>query len=364
MTTLMMTMMDEVIEVPGAPAIPGLTFRRFRGESDFPLMAALAQACSDADQEDNATTAEEIANMFAHHLTNCDVQKDVLFAEVNGEMIAHCRNRWWREEATGHYIYAHGADISPHWRRRGLGRALLHHMQRRIREVAVEQGHPTDTPRFFQSWASDNEVASQKLLTSEGYTPMRHAFEMTRPLVADEDDIPHFPLPEGFEVRPVSPDQWYALWRADVEAFRDHWGFTEPTEENYKGWIEWKWFQPELFRVAWDVEKNEIAGAVENFINEDENAKYNRKRGYTEGIFVRRPYRKRGLARALIAISLRMHKDLGMTEAALGVDTENPTGALRVYEACGFRMHKHFATYRKVISDQVPSRGLLAKDKR
>ncbi len=332
-----------------APAIEGLTFRHFRGESDFPRMAALIQACADADQVDDATTAEELANWF-EHMTSCDPRVDMLFVEdESGEMIAYCRNWWRREEATGYNIYGHSGTVAPKWRRRGIGRALLHHLQRRIRQVIVEQGQAAAGPRFFQSWAADTEIAATKLLTSEGYAPVRYSFEMTRPLVAGEDDIPHFPLPEGFEVRPVQPDQWHALFEADVEAFRDHWGFTEPTEENYKGWINWKWFRPELFRVAWDVERNEIAGAVENFINEDENAKYNRKRGYTEGIFVRRPYRKRGLARALIALSLQMHKDLGMTEAALGVDTENLTGALRVYEACGFRPVKRFTTYRKAV---------------
>lgn len=341
-----MTIENEIV-LAGGPAIAGLTFRRFRGESDFPQMAALIQACADADQVEDATTPEELANWFAH-MTNCDPHKDVLFVEdAVGEMIAYCQNYWRREEATGYYFYVHTARVLPKWRRRGIGRALLHHMQRRIREVAVEQGHPADAPRFFHTWAADTEVAIEKLLVSEGYAPVRHSFEMTRPLVAGEDDIPRFPLPEGFEVRPVRPEHWRALWEADVEAFRDHWGFTEPTEENYQGWIHWKWFRPELFRVAWDIERNEIAGAVENFINEDENAKYNRKRGYTEGIFVRRPYRKRGLARALIALSLQMHKDLGMTEAALGVDAENLTGALRVYEACGFRVAKRYTTYRK-----------------
>ncbi|MCL6509129.1 MAG: GNAT family N-acetyltransferase [Anaerolineae bacterium] len=343
-----MTTVNEIL-LADAPAIHGLTFRRFRGESDFPRMAALDQACADADQVDDATTPEELANWFAH-MTNCDPHKDMLFVEdAAGELIATCRNWWRREEATGYYIYGHSGRVSPKWRRRGIGRALLHHMQRRIREVIGEQGHPADAPRFFQTWAADTEVATEKLLTSEGYAPVRYSFEMTRPLVAGQDDIPRFPLPEGFEVRPVQPDQWRALFEADVEAFRDHWGFSEPTEAHFQGWIEWKWFRPELFRVAWDVEKNEIAGAVENFINEDENAKYNRKRGYTEGIFVRRPYRKRGLARALIALSLQMHKDLGMTEAALSVDAENLTGALRVYEACGFRVAKRYTTYRKAI---------------
>jgi ribosomal protein S18 acetylase RimI-like enzyme len=36
-----------------------------------------------------------------------------------------------------------------------------------------------------------------------------------------------------------------------------------------------------------------------------------------------------------------------MTEAALGVDAENTSGALRVYEAIGFRRVRTGVSYRK-----------------
>jgi ribosomal protein S18 acetylase RimI-like enzyme len=88
---------------------------------------------------------------------------------------------------------------------------------------------------------------------------------------------------------------------------------------------------------------------VQNFINHEENEEYNRKRGYTEGICVRRPWRRQGLAKALIARSFRIIKDLGMTEAALGVDTENPNGALQLYESMGFRPVKRHTTFRKPL---------------
>jgi ribosomal protein S18 acetylase RimI-like enzyme len=38
-----------------------------------------------------------------------------------------------------------------------------------------------------------------------------------------------------------------------------------------------------------------------------------------------------------------------MTEAALGVDTENESGALRVYEGCGFRVVSRSTNYRKPL---------------
>ena len=84
-----------------------------------------------------------------------------------------------------------------------------------------------------------------------------------------------------------------------------------------------------------------------NFIDKSENGAYGRLRGYTEGIFVRRPWRGQGLAKALIARSLEMLKAIGMTEAALGVDAENLSGALHLYRKMGFEESKRHTTYRK-----------------
>ena len=89
---------------------------------------------------------------------------------------------------------------------------------------------------------------------------------------------------------------------------------------------------------------------VLNFVNHEENQEYDRKRGYTESICVRRPWRRRGLAKALIARSFKVIKDLGMTEAALGVDTENPNGALQLYKSMGFQVAKQHTTYRKPLA--------------
>ena len=172
---------------------------------------------------------------------------------------------------------------------------------------------------------------------------------MVRP---DLENIPDCPMPNGLETRPIQPEQYRAIWEAEVEAFQDHWGMDTTTEEDFQRWIT-SWpltFQPHLWQVAWDGDQ--VAGMVRNFIVEEENEKNNRKRGYTESISVRRPWRKRGLAKALIARSFKMHRDLGMDEAALGVDTENPNRALQLYESMGFKMVKHSASYRK----PMPSR--------
>jgi ribosomal protein S18 acetylase RimI-like enzyme len=94
---------------------------------------------------------------------------------------------------------------------------------------------------------------------------------------------------------------------------------------------------------------DEVAGMVLNFIDPDYNAEFKRLRGWTDPICVRRPWRKQGLAKALIARSMRLLQEQSMTEAGLGVDAQNPNGALRLYESLGFRATKKFMTYEKPL---------------
>jgi len=167
---------------------------------------------------------------------------------------------------------------------------------------------------------------------------------MVRP---DLEDIPEAPLPEGLVVRTPREDEMRKVWEAEEEAFRDHLGAAPPGESDYDGFLSFPYNDPTLWRIAWDGD--EVAGQVRSYINGPENEAMGRRRGYTESISVRRPYRRRGLARALIVQSLHAVKERGMEEAALGVLTENLHGAFRLYESCGFRVVHSWTTLRKPL---------------
>jgi len=330
----------ETTTIPDAPDIAGLVFRAFRGESDYPTIAAVLQGSSDADQIEEVRTAEDVAREYAH-LTNCDPYRDVSLVEVNGQVVGYKRVTWWKE-SNGAYIYFHVAYLLPAWRGQGIGRAMLRHSERRLREIAAE--HATDEGAFFETFAYQTQPGLESLLREEGYAPMRYFYDMVR---ENLDDIPAAPLPPGLEVRPVEPAHYRTIWEALDEAFRDHWGHSPATEEDYQLWLKDPNFDPSLWRVAWAGD--EVAGMVLSYIDVRENAKYNRQRGWTEDICVRRPWRRRGLARALLVQSLHAVKERGMTEAALGVDTANPNGALSLYESVGFQVAKRITVYRKLV---------------
>ena len=69
----------------------------------------------------------------------------------------------------------------------------------------------------------------------------------------------------------------------------------------------------------------------------------------TVSVFTRRPWRKRGLASALIGRSLELLRERGMTSAVLGVDADNPTGALALYERAGFEPSYRASAWRKAF---------------
>ena len=330
----------DLIAALNAPAIPGLIFRRFRGPSDYPHMLAVINGSKKADDIERSDTLEALTNNY-DHLERCDPYRDMVMAEADGQMIAYNR-AFWDQQEDGTRVYSVFGFLLPEWRRQGIGAAMLAHGEARLREIAAE--HPRDAPRFFQSFVAGGEKGAIALMESAGYVPVRYEFDMKRDL---SEPFPDTPMPSGLEVRPVKEENLRALWEADNEAFRDHWGYVPGTETRYQAWLKQHDFNPSLFKVAWDGEQ--VAGAVQNYINKEENEEYNRKRGYTEGIFVRRPWRKRGLARSLIVQSMKMFKEMGMTETALGVDAENTSGALRVYESCGYRQVKKSIIYRKPL---------------
>lgn len=338
------------IRLEYAPEIPGLVFRDFQGQSDYPHILALINAAKSEDDLERSDSLEDVTNYYTH-LHNCDPYQDMLFAEVNGDVIAYSRVEW-NLSKDGEWLGFHINFMHPAWRRKGIGRTMLRYNESRLRQIAARQLEDGElqasTPLFFDVYTADSEAGKEALLLNEGYQAVRHEYSMVRPL---SEPIQVTPMPEGLEVRRARPEHYRRIWDASQEAFRDHWGFIPAPEEEYQRWLNESIFDPVLWKVAWDGDQ--VAGMVLNFVNQRENEEFERQRGYTEAISVRRPWRRRGLARALLTRSLKMFKDMGMTEAALGVDTQNLSGALRLYESVGFRAVRRETIYRKQFSLQI-----------
>jgi GNAT superfamily N-acetyltransferase len=335
-------MNNDFITSVDAPPIPGLRFRHFRGEIDYPLMVEVISLSNGADQIESVATVEDLAFSYSR-LNNCDPYQDMIIAEIEHQMIGYCRGWWRAEQDQGPYTYGFNNILVPNWRSEAIRWALVQWIESRLRRIA--EAHPMNRIKLLQTSSAHGASGLADFLKKHDYAPVRFGQEMIRP---DLDDIPNFPLPDGIQIRPVLPEHYRLIWEASNEAFIDHWGFSQPTEKDYDYWLNDKiTFQPDLWQIAWDIKTDQIAGQVRTFIYHAQNVKFNRQRGDTEFISVRRPWRKRGLARALICQSLRTQKAQGMTESMLGVDSENLSGATRVYRDCGFRVFRTNTLFRK-----------------
>jgi mycothiol synthase len=319
----------------------GLIFRPWRGADDVAAMARVANASNDADTVDERTSPEELLNFFIRGDEHFDPGLDLTVVELAGELIAY---GWvgWADTTDGLREYRLGGYVHPAWRRRGVGHRLLAWQEDRARAIAA--GHDVDRPRVFGTWSPEARAGKRALVEASGFRPVRWFFEMQR---TDLDTVDVPPLPDSIEVRPIGTDRasLRGLFDADAEAFKDHWGGWNATDANFEEWLSDPKFDPSLFVVAW--EGDQIAGAVINTISAHENAAFNRQRGWLDSVFVRRPWRRRGLAQALVARSLIALRERGITEAMLGVDSENPTGAVGVYERAGFTVAHRGIAYRK-----------------
>lgn len=306
-------------------------------------MAEVANASFAADGIAMVRTAAVMRADYAA-MTSFDPVRSIVMAEIGGRLVGYARG-WPYTTGEGALVQPQVAFVHPEFRRRGVGTALLRCMEGRASEFA--RLHPAATAWWHQAMVTEGERDRAHLLERSGYRVVRHFLDMERPTL---DGIPAFALPEGFEVRPVEPEHLRAIFDAHIEALRDHWGHARPDPEDFDRWKTSRTFQPHLWQIAWHVESNQVAGQVKPWIDAEQNATQGRRRGFTEFISVGKRWRRRGLARALVARALHAQKAAGMTESALGVDGESVFSAARLYEACGFRIAKRNALYRKAVA--------------
>ncbi len=333
-----MTTMTETrwIDLEGAPAIPGLRARYWRDAADYALLTELMNVCSEADKIPWVETPENM-RIEIEGDDGIDAGSDIVIVEVDGQVVA--QTQVWRAVRDGVPMFHVIGHVLPTYRRRGIGRALLALNLRRAAERAALE--PKGAPVQVEAFAEETETGHRAILAAAGFETVRHFFLMRVPSL---DDIPDAPLPDGIEVRPVTTDHHRPIFDAEAEAFKDHWGHREQGDDLFRTMYAKPELDTSLWVVAWDGD--EIAGVVQNWIWPAENERLGVKRGWLERISVRRPWRRRGLGRAITAEALRRLRDAGMEDAMLGVDSENPTGALSLYEDVGFRVHSSAAAYR------------------
>jgi mycothiol synthase len=330
------------IRPPMAPAQSGLTFRHFEGDQDLPIIVEVSNRSMDADGDAFVFTMSDVQFEYGTPI-NFSPSEDVMIVEIDGKPVGVSSVRW-KQRPDGIRLYEHHAHLVPEARLPGLRRSMFLWGEQRLREISA--GHDTPDRKMFEIWTKAEMNDWRKLVVANGYKDDWHLFEMRRPNL---ENIPDHKLPPGIEIRPVTKENFRVVFEGAREAFKDERSYTEERwgEESYRRTLDNPKLRLDLWQVAWAGEQ--VVGGVMVIISEEENAAFNRKRGWTEAVFVRRPWRKKGVASALLASSLRVLKELGMEEAALGVDTDNPSGALRIYKRLGYVEDYEFVFSRKPL---------------
>ncbi|MBA3878003.1 MAG: hypothetical protein C0498_13985 [Anaerolinea sp.] len=331
--------------VEPATSIPGLSVRPFDPGRDYGRIAELLRVTNLHDGTE-WLPSEEVLRDEWQPTARFEPSTDVIVAEVGRRAVGVADTAWRiRGDGVTHEVKP---LVHPELRGRGLGRLLLTRIEDRARAAAreAERVDPglAHRPHHLTVFAEDQVLAAADLATSAGYARHTYGFLMRRPLATP---IEPASLPPGVDVRPVRPEDHRAIWDADTEAFLDH---AEPAvrdEEDFVRWFGQPAIDTSLWRVAWAGD--DVAGSVMTFVWADENERLGVRRAWLEHISVRRPWRGRGLARALISDTLRMLADAGFEEAVLGVHGENPTGAVGLYERCGFEVHRRWTVWRKPL---------------
>ncbi|HEY0071035.1 MAG TPA: GNAT family N-acetyltransferase [Chloroflexia bacterium] len=238
--------------------------------------------------------------------------------------------------------------LHPDVRNQGLEEEMLGWAEGQIRTLAQERGHQA---RLFtgMSIGTPEFVAYRTgVLARNGYEPVRYWFKMARDL---NEPIAEPVLPEGFTLKhtdgAADAEKWIDLFNM---SFIDHWNHHDETAESHAHWLNNNpnyVKERDLVAIAPDGTWAAFCFCV---IYTEDNAAYGRKEGWIDILGTRRGYRKIGLGTAMLLAGMRKMKEAGMDTAVLGVDAQNPTGALRLYESVGFKQVRSSTTFSKDLT--------------
>lgn len=231
----------------------------------------------------------------------------------------------WCNRLPGSEVAFAAGIVHPRAKGRGLGAELAGLSEAR----AVAHG----ASRLHQ-FAPGNDSAAAELFEARGYRAVRRFYEMaieleTRP---ETMDVPIESLGED-ELRPFHA--------ALDEAFQDHW---EHHSLGFDSWWARHKDRPGLDLSLWYLirDGDELAAVSRNEANRNGG-------GYVAAIGVRRPWRGKGYAKALLLHTFREFYDRGITRVTLGVDAQNPTGATHLYERVGMHVEQENVLYEREL---------------
>jgi GNAT superfamily N-acetyltransferase len=238
--------------------------------------------------------------------------------------------------------YSHPGHVG-----KGIGTWLIQESERKAAEIL--SGMPSTQHSTIRSFTAGSNPRAVDLLAHEGYEAIRHFWRMR----IDFNGAPPTPpvWPEGLRVADARErvDE-FAVYQAAEEAFLDHFQFT-PQRLGFEEWVRQRkrhGFDPSLWTVVWDGDQIAAVGLARMTTEGT---------GWVSVLGVRRPWRGRGLGRAILQHLFGRFYERGVESVALGVDASSPTGATRLYETAGMSVIRNFVLFEKVLREGTIKQG-------
>jgi mycothiol synthase len=197
----------------------------------------------------------------------------------------------------------------------------------------------TEGAKKILTGAAESNVEARALFESRGYREVRRFYEMAIELTEE----PAAPVvPAGLVVDELRDDEYHAFYEALDEAFAEHW---EWHPEPYEEWLERRQGQHrDEHGPVWFVVRDgdELAAVTRNDADVAGG-------GYVGAIGVRPACRGRGLGKALLQQTFAEFWRRGTTRVTLGVDAQNATGAVALYERVGMHVDSCGVAFEKEL---------------
>jgi mycothiol synthase len=291
--------------------------------ADVPAVTALMNRATDELFGERDETEDEIGRILESE--ELDPGEDIRVAEVDGEIAGYA-------DVFPHPHPTYWVDVRvPPSGDDAVRAALVEWSLRRVKEKGGELA-------IAAAWVDDERGRTAH--EAAGFVRVRGSYRMR---IDFGDGLGEPRAPDGVSIRAMTPDDAQAAYETHMETFQDMWGHAQQTFEGWRHWFldenhDWSlWFLAEADGGVAGVALCRPRPAHPDV-------------GVVRVLGVRRPWRRKGLGRALLLHAFAEFRRCGMRAAVLGVDAESLTGAQRLYASAGMYVARQSDVFEKRLA--------------
>ena len=308
---------------------------RHPARDELPALQLVLDACETADCGEPRRHETDLAAVVAAR--QIDLEKDAWVVVAPDGSFAGCGWLWKALPGRSEFVAEH--YVHPAFRDGATDDALIDAIEGRVAELRGEM--PCMSGLVLSS--EDSDARRRASLRRRGYEHVRDFYSMRIDLAPGRAPAR---WPAGIAVRPIRAGiDDRAAHAASEDAFAEHYLFgSMPFDEWRVLTLDHDDCDPSLWLLAWDGD--DVVGQVWAVARHEGGPAAT---AFVEDLSVRKPWRGRGLGRALLDEIFRLLGDRGCASVRLFVDVQNATGALRVYERAGMRQERHILGFERPL---------------